>query len=109
MKNMNEHFLVVARVHQRSSCVHEIPTEEFSGDGMLVLDQNFNQSVDNGGELLSNPLSGDIGCTNARMQPMNTGYTLILSDMRHDQERCWRGAALTFNATVSDVSMGAQS
>lgn len=30
-----------------------------ANDGMLVLDRNFNQSADNGGELLSNPLVAD--------------------------------------------------
>ncbi|MEI8327270.1 MAG: hypothetical protein WCH44_18275, partial [Betaproteobacteria bacterium] len=72
------------------------------------LNQNFNQSVDNGTEFLSNALIADIGCTNARMQPMNTGYALILSDTGHDPERCWRGAARQFNTTATDVPMEAQ-
>ena len=79
-----------------------------ANDGLLVLNQNFNQSVDNGTEFLSNALIADIGCTNARMQPMNTGYALILSDTGHDPERCWRGAARQFNTTATDVPMEAQ-
>ena len=63
-----------------------------SGDGFLVLDRDFNQSVDNGTELLSNPLVADAakGLRSLATWDANGDGKITAADPIFNQLKVWQ-------------------